>query len=103
MLILYVYSKFQIEKHSSLLNKIWKDIRDETKEREEREERKRLNKIKNLNRYKKLQVNQSYADNEDDESSKRLTEKKNENELIEDISSLVDFQYCSEFLSFLYE
>jgi len=45
-----------IEKHTALLTQIWKDIRDETKEREEKKERKRLNKIKLINRYKKLQI-----------------------------------------------
>ncbi|ORX59350.1 hypothetical protein BCR36DRAFT_408845 [Piromyces finnis] len=95
--------KFQNETHKTLVSKIWKDIREETKAREEKEERKRRNRIKNLNRYKKLQVSQTEFSNEDEDSSKQLHEKKNENKYIEDISNLIDFDYCDEFLSFLYE
>ncbi|KAL6623760.1 hypothetical protein U3516DRAFT_660181 [Neocallimastix sp. 'constans'] len=93
-----------IEKHPELVKKIWKDIREETKEREEKRERKRLNKIKSMNRYKKLQNSHpEFDNNEDDESNNRINIHKNENELIEDISNIIDFGYCKEFLSFLYE
>jgi len=57
-----------------------------------------------MNRYKKLQNSHpEFDNNEDDESNNRINIHKNENELIEDISNIIDFGYCKEFLSFLYE